>query len=303
MDDYSYHNPVMCAEAIAWLQVQKDGVYVDATFGGGGHSKAICKELGAQGKLIAFDQDADAAKNVWDDERLIFVPQNFRYARRYLKYYQVNEVDGVLADLGVSSHQFDKAERGFSFRFDSKLDMRMNQSAQLTAADVLNTYEEEKLINIFSKYGEVTNTKSLAAFIVKSRLQEKFGHTQRFIERLQPLIKGNRNQYLAKVFQALRIEVNDEMGALEEFLQSLYEMMKPGARAVIITYHSLEDRMVKNLFKTGNVYGEQEKDFYGNIKKYFKVLTKKALIPSLDEQHKNPRSRSAKMRVAEKIPL
>lgn len=303
MEGSSYHKPVMCDEAIEWLQVKADGVYVDATFGGGGHSQAIFKKLGEQGRLIAFDQDPDAAANVWEDERLIFVPQNFRFAKRYLKYYQVNEADGVLADLGVSSHQFDEAERGFSFRFDAVLDMRMNQSAALRACDVLNTYDEDKLIQIFSRYGEVSNTKSLVSYLVKARNNEKFEYTQRFIERIKPLIKGNRNQYLAKVFQALRIEVNDEMGALNDFLMSLHSMLKPGARAVIITYHSLEDRLVKNLFKTGNTQGDPEKDFYGHIKKYFEVLTKKAIRPSPDEQQKNPRSRSAKLRVAEKIPL
>ncbi len=297
----AYHKPVMLAEVMEWLQVKKDGTYVDATFGGGGHSKAIFKKLGEHGKLVVFDQDADAAKNVWDDERLIFVPQNFRHLKRYLKYYHVKQVDGILADLGVSSHQFDEAERGFSFRFDAKLDMRMNQQAQLTAADVLNTYDEEKLVSIFSRYGEVINSKTLAQFIVESRTEERFESTKRFSERIKHLIRGNEHQYLAKVYQALRLEVNDELGALEEFLQCLYEVLKPGGRAVILTYHSLEDRLVKNLFKTGNIKGEQEKDFYGNIKPYFNILTKKAITATRDEQNLNTRSRSAKLRVAEKI--
>jgi 16S rRNA (cytosine1402-N4)-methyltransferase len=200
----------MLTEAVEWLQVNANGIYVDATFGGGGHSKAIFKKLGEHGKLVAFDQDADAAVNVWDDERLIFVPQNFRHLKRYLKYYHVTQVDGILADLGVSSHQFDKAERGFSFRFDAGLDMRMNQQGQLTAADILNTYDEEALVNMFSMYGEVTNAKSLAHFIIKSRIEEQFNTTKRFSERIKHLIRGNEHQYLAKVFQALRIEVNDE---------------------------------------------------------------------------------------------
>jgi 16S rRNA (cytosine1402-N4)-methyltransferase len=302
-EDSVYHNPVMLAEVMEWLQISEDGVYVDATFGGGGHSRAIMNKLGSGGKLIVFDQDADAAKNVWDDERLIFVPQNFRHIKRYLKYYQVGQADGILADLGVSSHQFDEADRGFSFRFDARLDMRMNQQMQVTAADVLNTYDQKQLQNMLSKYGEVTNAKTLSEYIVESRVGEPFGSTNQFCNRLNHLIRGNRNQYFAKVFQALRIEVNDEMSALNEFLSGLYDILKPGGRAVIITYHSLEDRMVKNLFKTGNTEGKPEKDFFGNTKQFFNVLTKKAITPSLDEQQKNSRSRSAKLRVAERISL
>ncbi len=296
-----YHKPVLLAEAMEWLQIREDGTYVDATFGGGGHSREIIKRLGERGKLLVFDQDEDAARNVWEDERMIYVPHNFRFLKRYLKYYQVKEVDGLLADLGVSSHQFDAAKRGFSFRFDTKLDMRMNQSSQLTAAEILNQYDEARLHYLLGHYGEVTNAKSLAAFIVQSRLHHVFDTTQDFVQRINHLIRGNRHQYLAKVFQALRIEVNDEMGALQELLASIYDILKPGGRAVIITYHSLEDRMVKNLFKTGNIRGEQQKDFYGNTKNYFHILTKKALSASLDEQKQNTRSRSAKLRAAEKI--
>jgi 16S rRNA (cytosine1402-N4)-methyltransferase len=298
-----YHIPVLLQACIDQLNIKPDGVYVDLTFGGGGHSKEILKHLGEKGKLYAFDQDADAARNVPADPRLVFVPQNFRYLKNYLRLYGATQVDGILGDLGVSSHQFDEADRGFSTRFDASLDMRMNQQSPLTAAKVLNTYEEQKLIDMFREYGEVDNAFRLVKLVAEARLTQPIETIAQFKEVIRPCTpKFEESRYLAKVFQALRIEVNQEMEVLKECLSQCYEVLKPGARLVVMSYHSLEDRLVKNLIKTGNVEGKEEKDFvYGKVKKYFRALTNKPIVPDADEIARNSRARSAKLRVAEKL--
>jgi len=296
-----YHKPVLLDESIQYLDIQEDGIYVDATFGGGGHSKIILSHLKTAGKLVAFDQDEDALANVIDDERFIFVHHNFRHLKRFLKLHNINNVDGILADLGVSSHQLDKAERGFSYRFEAELDMRMNQSDVQTAADVLNSYNAEDLQNVFSQYGEVRNSKTLALKIVETRSLKRFQTIGDLLYVLNPLVRGNKPRYLAQVFQALRIEVNQEMEVLKEFLEATLDTLAPGARIVIISYHSLEDRLVKNFLKSGNFTGEYEKDFYGNINRPFKLITKKAMTPTKEECNINPRARSAKMRIATKV--
>jgi 16S rRNA (cytosine1402-N4)-methyltransferase len=298
----NYHEPVLLNESIDALIQDKDGIYVDATFGGGGHSRLILQKLGAKGHLFGFDQDEDTLPNVSENEneRFTFVHHNFRYLKRFLRLHGHKAVDGILADLGVSSHQLDDASRGFSFRYDTDLDMRMNQQGEVTAADVLNTYDAEQLQSLFSAYGEVRNAKSLALRITEERSTRSLRRIDDFLQMIQPLIRGNRNRYLAQVFQALRIEVNDEMGALRDFLNDARDVLKPGARLVIISYHSLEDRLVKNFFKAGNFTGEYVKDFYGNIDRPFKVITKKAILPTEDEIRRNPRARSAKMRIAAK---
>jgi 16S rRNA (cytosine1402-N4)-methyltransferase len=297
----NYHVPVLLKESVDALQIIPDGIYVDVTYGGGGHSKEILERLGEKGKLIAFDQDADAAKNVISDERLVFVNQNFRHLKKYLKVLNAFPVNGILADLGVSSWQFDTAERGFSFRFESELDMRMNNSLGISAKEVVNNYSESKLQEIFSEYGEVRNSKTLAKVIAEARKVKSINTISEFIEAIEPAIAGIRNKYLAQVFQALRIEVNEEMQALEEFLMQTQESLKPGGQLVVISYHSLEDRMVKNFIKTGNVKGEIKKDLFGREEKVFEVLTKKPVEPDEEEIKINPRARSAKMRVAQKI--
>lgn len=297
----SYHRPVLLAEAIAALEIKSDGTYVDVTYGGGGHSKEILKQLGKNGKLVAFDQDADAANNVVQDERLLFVNQNFKYLKKYLKALEAFPVDGILADLGVSSYQFDTPERGFSFRFDAELDMRMSKDLPHSAKDVLMTYAESELLKIFSEYGEVRNSKTLAARIVEARKTQKFETINDFLQAIEPVIIGIKNKYLAQVFQALRIEVNEEMQVLEQLLQQASECLKPQGRLVVLSYHSLEDRMVKNFMKTGNIKGEIEKDVFGNYDKLFEVVTKKPVEASAIEIKENPRARSAKMRVASKI--
>ncbi|MCB0631862.1 MAG: 16S rRNA (cytosine(1402)-N(4))-methyltransferase RsmH [Saprospiraceae bacterium] len=296
----TYHVPVMPKESLAGLEIQQAGVYVDATFGGGGHSRLILKELGDKGRLLGFDQDQDALQNVPDDGRFTFVQHNFRYLRRFLKLYGIRQVDGILADLGVSSHQLDEGSRGFSYRFDHALDMRMNQTEGPTAADVINERTEEELIRIFSEYGEVRNSRTLAGGLVQARDAKMIATVGDFLAAMEPYIRGARNKYLSQVFQALRIEVNDEMGALGDFLEQSLEVLKPGGRLVIISYHSLEDRLVKNFLRAGNLQGEQEKDFYGNISRPFRVLTKKAAFPSAEEIRENPRARSARLRVGEK---
>lgn len=295
-----YHQPVMLAECLEGLAIDPKGIYVDVTFGGGGHSKAILAQL-TEGKLMAFDQDADAARNLPEDERLLFVPHNFRFLKKYHKYHRLPLVDGVLADLGVSSHQFDSAERGFSIRFDADLDMRMDQGADLTAAEILNTYSEAELHRIFGMYGEVQNAKTLAKTIVHARLQEPIKTVQQFKDLIQPLAKKNKmTQYYAQVFQALRIEVNDELGALRTFLEQCMEVLKPGGRLVVMSYHSLEDRLVKNFIQKGKFSGEVEKDFYGNEIKPFQAVVSKAIVPSTEEIEQNSRARSAKLRIAER---
>jgi 16S rRNA (cytosine1402-N4)-methyltransferase len=297
----SYHLPVLLTESVDALQIQPDGIYVDVTYGGGGHSKAILQKLGVNGKLIAFDQDADAAKNVTSDERLVFVNQNFRHLKKYLKVLNAFPVHGILADLGVSSWQFDTAERGFSFRFDSDLDMRMDNTLPVSAKDIVNNYSEKQLVEIFSEYGEVRNSKTLARTIAEGRKTKSIKTISEFIELVEPVIAGIRNKYLAQVFQALRIAVNEEINVLESMLTQSAESLKQGGRLVVISYHSLEDRMVKNFMKTGNVKGEIVKNIFGQTNKVFEVITKKPVEPNTEEIKKNSRARSAKMRIAEKI--
>lgn len=303
MDDVkqTYHIPVLLEESIDGLNLKKGGIYVDVTFGGGGHSKEILRRMDKSCKLYSFDQDEDAERNIVHDKRFTFVRSNFRYLKNFLKYYGVEEVDGILADLGVSSHHFDDSERGFSFRFDGKLDMRMNKRAGMTAADILNNYDEEKLADIFYLYGELKNSRKLASVIVKRRSIKPFDTIGDFLETVKPLYgKEREKKEMAKVFQALRIEVNQEMEALKEMLYSATEMLKPGGRLSVITYHSLEDRMVKNIMKTGNIEGKMEQDFFGNVKTPYKTINNKVIVPDDDEIETNPRSRSAKLRIAEK---
>jgi 16S rRNA (cytosine1402-N4)-methyltransferase len=304
MQEGIYHVPVMLQEVIDGLRINPSGIYVDCTFGGGGHSFGILKQLNVQGKLIAFDQDADAFENRLVDDRVIFVPHNFRHLQRFLRFHKISKVNGILADLGVSSHQFDLGERGFSTRFNAPLDMRMNQKEKKDAAFVINHYSEEKLHKIFEQYGEVTNSKTLAHHIAQFRKSQSLNSISDFKNALYPLVKGNPEKYFAKVFQAIRIEVNDELGALEEMLLQVPELLLEGGRIVMITFHSLEDRIVKNFFKYGDFEEVPKEDLYGIKKKSgFKIITKKPLASSPEELKNNPRSRSAKMRIAEKIKV
>lgn len=297
-----YHIPVLYNEVLEGLAIKQDGVYVDCTFGGGGHSKGILERLGKDGKLIAFDQDADAKQNLPADERVLFIPQNFRHLQRFLRLHKIMKVDGVLADLGVSSFQFDTAERGFSTRFEGPLDMRMDLRQPKTAADVLKSFQEQQLHLMFQNYGEVSNAKTLAKHIVQNRNDAAFASIGYFKNFLYPLVMGNPNKYLAQVFQAIRIEVNDEMGALKEMLLQLNDVLKPGGRAAIITFHSIEDRIVKTFFKKGNFEEEIDNPFENTKKEnHFKLITKKPVTASEVELKNNSRSRSAKLRVAEKL--
>jgi len=297
-----YHIPVLYTEAIAALNIKPGGMYVDCTFGGGGHTKGILDKLDKSGRVVAFDQDADAQRNLPGDERIIFVPQNFRHLSRFLKLHKIEKVDGVLADLGVSSWQFDEGARGFSTRFDGLIDMRMDRRQPLTAADVLKTYSEERLHKMFERYGEVTNAKTLAKHIVQGRQVKPLQTIENLRVLLQPVVKGNPHKYLAQVFQALRIEVNDELGALREMLTQLPAVLNSGGRAVIITFHSLEDREVKNFFRNGSFEEEVENPFSTEEKEMLlKVITKKPVTPSAEEIKRNPRSRSSKLRVAERV--
>ena len=297
-----YHIPVMLKETIAALNIRPGGTYVDCTYGGGGHSKAILEKLGSEGKLIVFDQDADARKNVPAGEtRIIFIPQNFRHLQRFLRLQKCIPVDGILADLGVSSHQFDEAGRGFSTRFDASLDMRMDTKQALTAADVLQTFTESQLHKMFEKYGEVTNAKTLARTIVEQRSVAAFTTINRFKQSVQQVVKGNPNKYFAQVFQALRIEVNDEIGALKDMLSQTLGLLKPGGRIAVISFHSLEDRVVKTFFRQGDFSEEINDDVFGRkIESPLRIISKKPVTASNDEIKLNPRSRSAKLRVAEK---
>ena len=297
----AYHNPVLLQSSVDYLVTNPDGTYVDVTYGGGGHSREILSRLGS-GRLIAFDQDSDAQANLVEDERFTFVPSNFKNLSRFLKYHQAYPVDGILADLGVSSHQFDTPERGFSYREDGVLDMRMNTNAGKSAQDIVNQYDEQALSQIFYRYGELSDGRTLARRIVKAREERPIRTTQELVEALKPsLPRGCENKSLSRIFQALRIEVNQEMEALEAFLTQTVEALKIGGRLVVISYHSLEDRMVKNFMRAGNFSGEVEKDFYGNPQTPFKLITRKALVPDDEEINLNPRARSAKLRVAEKI--
>jgi len=294
--------PVLFHEVISGLQIDPSGIYVDCTFGGGGHSRGILAQLNDRGRMLAFDQDSDAARNIPDDPRLTFIPHNFRHLYRFLRLHNISKVNGILADLGVSSHQIDMPQRGFSTRFNSALDMRMNQSEKLEAAQVVRNYTEGELHLIFEKYGEVTNAKTLAKLIVQARKTQSMKTVAEFKNVLYPVVKGNPEKYFAQVFQALRIEVNDELGALKDMLLQVPDLLTAGGRVAIITFHSLEDRMVKNFFRYGDFEEAPQKDVYGNRPHNdLFIITKKALMPSKEETQRNPRSRSARLRIAEKM--
>jgi 16S rRNA (cytosine1402-N4)-methyltransferase len=300
MDAHDYHAPVLLQEAVDALNMKADGIYVDCTFGGGGHAREILKRLGPNGKLIAFDQDEDARANVPDDNRIIFVQHNFRHLQRFLRLHKITEADGILADLGVSSHQFDEADRGFSIRFEGDLDMRMDQRQELTAFSIVHNWTEQQLHKMFEQYGEVTNAKTLARTITLARQTQSLKTIANFKQAISSVVKGNPNKYFAQVFQALRIAVNDELGALEELLQQIPSSLKQGGRVAIITFHSLEDRIVKNYFRKGSFLEEDTNPFGTTPAPPLKVITKKPLVPAKEEIERNPRSRSAKLRVAEK---
>ena len=296
-----YHNPVLLEESVDALDIMPGGVYVDATFGGGGHSREILSRMDSTARLYSFDQDADAERNIVDDDRFTFVRSNFRYLENWMRYYGIEHIDGILADLGVSSHHFDDETRGFSFRFDAPIDMRMNKRAGKTAADILNDYTEEQLADIFYIYGELKTSRRIAAAIAKARAAKPIKTTTDLLTIVDPLMpKERQKKDLAKVFQALRIEVNREMEALKEMLAAAVRLLRPGGRLSVITYHSLEDRMVKNVMKTGNVEGKVEKDFFGRTSATMRPLQGKPITPSAEEQTDNPRSRSAKLRVGAK---
>ncbi len=304
----TYHIPVLLEESVAGLNIHPDGIYIDVTFGGGGHSKYILSQLGEKGHLFSFDQDADAENNlslesntVLKQKNFTFVHSNFRYLKNWMQYYQIEHIDGLLADLGMSSHHLDDESRGFSFRFDAPLDMRMNKNAHLSAADVINNYEEERLADVFFLYGELKNSRKIANTLVKARKQKPIENTQDLLKCIEPLFrKEHEKKELAKAFQALRIEVNREMEVLTEMLTSATELLREGGRLSVITYHSLEDRIVKNLMKSGNAEGKIIQDFYGRTESPFKLINNKVIVPSQEEQLQNPRSRSAKLRIAEK---
>lgn len=302
MGENEYHVPVLLDESIQALEIIENGIYIDATLGGGGHCRHILNALGPDGRLLAFDQDEAAQNNVPEDNRLTFIPHNFRHIERFTRFSGVLGVDGILADLGVSSHQFDVPERGFSYRFPQMaLDMRMDTRSGRTAADLLNQLEPGPLQKLLGEYGEVRNARTVAQAVVQFRHQRPFKLVGDLLEVLQPLIRGERHRYLAQVFQALRIAVNEEMQALEEMLEGALKVMNPGGVLVILTYHSLEDRLVKRFFRSGKISGEPEKDFYGHIHRPLEVLTKNPILPSVQEQERNSRAHSAKMRVARKI--
>ena len=302
MDCTTYHIPVLLTETIQGLDIQPDGTYVDLTYGGGGHSREILSHLGTNGRLYGFDQDLDAMSGALKDDRFQFVRSNFRFLKNWMMYYEVEQVDGILADLGVSSHHLDEGERGFSFRYDAPLDMRMNQKSKLTARMVVEEYSEEDLANVLYLYGELKNSRKLASVIVKVRAAQSIRTTGELANILKPLMGFNREKKdLARVFQALRIEVNGEMKALQQMLEAAIEVLKPGGRLVILTYHSLEDRMVKNMMRSGNVAGKDETDIYGRSQSLLMPVNRSVITPTEEEQASNPRSRSAKLRIAEKI--
>ncbi len=298
-----YHIPVLLKESVDGLNVKPDGIYVDVTFGGGGHSKEILSRLGHEGHLFSFDQDADAEANADIDAEgnFTFVRSNFRYLKNWMRYHGVDQIDGLLADLGVSSHHFDDESRGFSFRYDAPLDMRMNKRAGMTAADVVNDYDEERLADVLYLYGEMRNSRKLASMLVKARQRSRIETTQDLMNVVGIKAESRDKKELARLFQALRIEVNHEMDALKEMLLSATELLKPGGRLSVITYHSLEDRMVKNVMKTGNAEGKRIQDFYGKVETPYSLVNNKVIQPSQEEQQMNPRSRSAKLRVAERV--
>ena len=298
----TYHVPVLLDESIDGLAIQPGGIYADMTFGGGGHSKEILRHLGKKGHLYGFDQDADAEKNIVEDGRFTFVRSNFRYVKQWMRYYGVEQIDGVLADLGVSSHHFDDETRGFSFRFDAPLDMRMNRRAGLTAADVVNNYDEQQLADVLYFYGELKNARRTASQIVKTRSQHRIETTGDLLRLLGADPESTQwKKEMARLFQALRMEVNHEMEALKEMLAGVTQMLRPGGRLVVITYHSLEDRLVKNVMKAGNAEGRVQQDFFGRAETPFRLVNNKVIVPTDEEQQRNPRSRSAKLRIAEKI--
>ena len=297
----TYHVPVLLKDSVDGLDIQPGGIYVDVTFGGGGHSSEILRRLGPEGRLFGFDQDADAERNISPDIRFTFVRSNFRYLKQWMRFYEVEHIDGLLADLGVSSHHFDDAQRGFSFRFDAPLDMRMNQRAHLTAADVVNNYSEEQLADIFYLYGELRQARQVAAAVVKARQQQPINTTAQLLQATEKLFAREREKKeVTKLFQALRIEVNHEMDALRQMLNAASVLLRSGGRLSIITYHSLEDRIVKNMVRTGNAEGHSEQDFFGRQSAVFRALGK-PIVPTDAEQQDNPRSRSAKLRIAEKV--
>ena len=297
----TYHISVLLEESVDGLDIQPDGIYVDVTFGGGGHSQEILKRLGKNGHLYGFDQDADAELNIVNDDRFTFVRSNFRYLKNWMRYYEVEQIDGLLADLGVSSHHFDDELRGFSFRFDSPLDMRMNKRAGMTAADILNTYSEEQLADVFYLYGELKNARKLASVLVKARQASPINTTGQLVELTEKLFAREREKKeMTKLFQALRIEVNHEMDALREMLKGACQLLKPGGRLSVITYHSLEDRIVKNVMRAGNAEGKVEQDFYGKTKSPLHLINNRVTVPSAEELERNPRSRSAKLRKEKK---
>ena len=302
MQSSVYHIPALLDACMAGLAVQPDGTYVDVTFGGGGHSRAILERLGDKGRLYAFDQDEDACVNRIEDNRFTFVRSNFRFLKNFMRYYDVDSIDGLLADLGVSFHHFDASERGFSFRFDGALDMRTNRRARTTAADIIESYTQEQLSDIFYLYGELRSARKIAGAVVSARRVQKIDTTTRLVEVVSPYIdKRQEKKELAQLFQALRIEVNQEMEALRRMLLSACELVRPGGRIAILTYHSLEDRLVKNFFKTGNFEGRVEKDFFGRIESPLRPVNNKVIVPDDDEVIRNPRARSAKLRIAEKL--
>lgn len=297
-----YHVPVMLNQSVDGLSVRKGGVYVDVTFGGGGHSREILRRMDSDGRLFGFDQDGDAAANVPQDGRFTFVLSNFRYIENWMDYYGISGVDGVLADLGVSSHHFDDVKRGFSFRHDAELDMRMNRKSHLTAAEVLNTYDEERLAFVLHTFGELKNARQIARAVIKCRNTAPFARISDLLELLQPFVGRDREKKdMAKAFQALRMEVNDETGALCRMLEGAISLLVPGGRLVVLTYHSIEDRIVKNYIRSGNAAGKVEQDFYGNRLVPLKAVNNKVIVPAEEEIERNPRSRSAKLRIAEKI--
>ena len=300
MNSYpTYHTPVLLHESIEGLNINPEGIYVDVTFGGGGHSKAILEKLGKDGKLFGFDRDEDAEKNIPENKKFTFVRSNFRFLSNFMAWHGIEQIDGLLADLGVSSHHFDDETRGFSFRFDAPLDMRMNTRAGKTAAETLNNCTPEELADIFYFYGEMKNARQIASAVVKYRTQKKIETTNDFLEILKPFFgREKEKKYMAQAFQALRIFINGELDALKEMLSQALQLLKPEGRLVVVTYHSLEDRLVKNFFKTGNFEGNVEKDFYGNVLTPFRQINNKVIVPELEEIERNPRSRSAKLRIA-----
>ncbi|MFD2909973.1 16S rRNA (cytosine(1402)-N(4))-methyltransferase RsmH [Flavobacterium ardleyense] len=295
-----YHNPVLLKETVDGLNIRPDGIYVDVTFGGGGHSREIMSRLGEGGKLFAFDQDLDALKNALDDERFLLINQNFRFIKRFLRFHGIKQVDGILADLGVSSHQFDVAERGFSTRFEAELDMRMDQKGEISAYNVINEYDEQEIARVLFNYGELKNARAMATVIVAARQDTKIKNSEQLKQILARFLPGHKsNKILAQIYQAIRIEVNQEMDVLKEFLEQSLEILKPGGRLSVISYHSLEDRLVKRFVKNGMFEGEPERDFFGNFEVPFKTI-EKLIVPSEEEIAINNRARSAKLRVAEK---